>query len=128
MRSDKLLGGKQPRFFKEPSAEDVETKGWPMAHIHARVQARIVGSRVLNGTVAFGIGTAISVSDVLSHGTVTSGDLVANFGIPVVINGVAQVKVERQLRHTEREVAALLSGMLQPGQAADAAPPPADET
>lgn len=108
---DKLLHNK-PRFYKEPSQDDIEANGSEMATIHARARARIIGSRVLSATVAFGIGIAMTAQEYLANGKVEPADCIANFGLPAIFNGLAQIKVERQLNHTEQELAEILPDIL----------------
>lgn len=98
----------RPRFFKEPSDEDIEANGWAMATVNARVRARIIGSRLMAGMVSLGIGTALTAQELLTNTANKPVDIIANFVIPAVINGVAEIKVERQLHRTAQEVGELL--------------------
>jgi len=128
MRNDKFLERKLPRFYKEPSDDDIEANGWAMANIHARMRARIVSSRLLATTVALGTGTAITAQELLTNNGAKPVNVIANFCIPAIINGLAEIKVERQLRHTEHEVAELLPDILNANNSVDNTPYPLSDT
>ena len=87
-----------PWFYKEPSDSEKEVKGEVLARIDARVHARIIGSRVLSGTVALVTGGAISIYDVIGSSNITPISIAANFIPPLIINGIAQIKIESALR------------------------------
>lgn len=98
---------RRPNFYKRPSQEDIETNGWAAASIHANVRARIIGSRVLASSIVFTTGTILSAQELFSLGFRPT-TITANYLIPAVVNGLAEIKVERQLRHTERDINELL--------------------
>lgn len=117
------LERKRPRFFKEPTNEDIETNGWAVATVNARIRARIIGSRVMAGTVTLGIGTTLTAQELLTNTANKPVEFIANFVIPAIVNGVAEIKVERQLRRTAQEVGELLKANDNKGDN----PPPLNE-
>jgi hypothetical protein len=106
------IGARHPRFYRAPSEECIKEKGQPAAEIHARIRARVVGSRVMNALVAFGTGTGISLIEILKDGNLKSLDIATNYALPAFINGIAQLKIERQLIHTENEITVLLPSII----------------
>lgn len=100
---------KPPRFFKYPDQVEIQEKGLAVANVHQRIKARIIGSRVMTATVVLGIGTAISIQEYISNGTIRPVDILANYAIPSAINGLAEIKVEGQLRRTEKDLVEILS-------------------
>jgi hypothetical protein len=118
---------KRPRFYKEPSEEDIEAKGRTLAEIHAGIRARIFGSRVLASTVALGTGTLISASELYSNKDLKPLDVICNFGIPIAFNLFAEIKVENNLRKTEREITKIIPKLIDTQEATNDILTPTDE-
>ncbi len=104
----------KPRFYREPSESDIESMGVLAAEINARTRARIVGSRAISATVAIGTGTAITAYELLWGGDIEIVNLLGYFGSPILINTVAELKIEGQLRHMGEELIRILPEIGQP--------------
>lgn len=107
MDSDKL-----PRFYRKPSEADVERDGSTMAEIRAQIRARILGSRAVSAVVSVSIGTAITAQEYLVDNGMKPTDLLANFAIPALVNGIAQIKIEKQLRQTGQELETIVPAII----------------
>jgi hypothetical protein len=119
MPGEKFFERKKPRYYKEPSEEDIVEKGQALAEIHSGIRARVIGSRVLAATVAAGTGTAVTIAEIWSNNDIRPVDLLVNFSIPVAFNLFAEIKVENNLRRTEREISEILPDFLERSEYSD---------
>lgn len=103
---------KIPRFYRKPSEADVKRDGPTKAEIRARIRARILGSRAASAVVSVSIGTALTAQEYLADNGMKPTDLLANFAIPALVNGIAQIKIERQLRQTGQELETIVPAII----------------
>lgn len=109
---DSMDSDKFPRFYRKPSEADVERDGSTMAEIRAQIRARILGSRAVSAVVSVSIGTAITAQEYLVDNGMKPTDLLANFAIPALVNGIAQIKIEKQLRQTGQELETIVPAII----------------
>lgn len=112
MSGDSLQERKKPRFYREPTEEEIDRDGSEIAEIHSRIRARIIGSRVLAGLIVAGIGTVGTIVELKTQSDFKPVDLLYNFGVPALFNGLAQIKVEKNLHHVEGEIPDIISNLI----------------
>lgn len=110
MTDGNSLVKKQPHFYKSPSAEDIEKKGWVLANVHARNKARIVGSRWWAAGSALAIGASVTY---INRDNISPTSVLLNFVAPAAVSSVAQLRFERNARGSECEFAELLPSIIE---------------
>lgn len=87
---------KEPRFYKEPTAEEINKYGLAVATARMRVRAEKISSRILSATLALLGGTAIYAVNV--HNGTTVEEKVSYFITPAAIQLLAEARTERVQR------------------------------
>ncbi len=84
-----------PRFYREPSSEDVETYGSFVADARARVRAERTSSRLFSAAMALTTGISITILEAATAGLQDYKKGLGNFVIPLVVNTVSEIRAER---------------------------------
>ncbi|HVO86161.1 MAG TPA: hypothetical protein VMT23_00315 [Candidatus Binatia bacterium] len=99
---------KKPIFFKPPPPEAIEKYGDQEAYTRAVFKARKFGSAMLTLLVIGTTGALNSVVDYVNRGELKPFDWIANFSVPIILNGLRGIRAKKIIDRTESDVIALL--------------------